>query len=73
MLNPEAIMDSVYLRIITSTIWGGMPKLEMFQYQCLQRYNIIGIRETWWDETMPGEHTGWLQAFQARQGGGMCN
>lgn len=47
-------MDSEYLRIITRMIWGGMPKLEMFQYQCWQRYNIIGIRETWQEETMPG-------------------
>lgn len=53
-LNPEAIMDSVYLRVITGMIWGGMPKVEMFQYQSLQRYIIIGIRETWWDETVPG-------------------
>lgn len=35
-------------------VWGGMPELEVFQYQCLQRCNIIGIRETWRDETMPG-------------------
>lgn len=84
-LNPEAIMDCEYLRIVTSMVWGGIPKFEKFQYQCLQRYNITGIRETWWVETVPrvphwmfrgtsgkaGEAGRWLECTEITFGNGM--